>query len=479
MKNQPALTRRQFVGGTALLAGAAALPSLLHAQSAAPQQKTYHFNEATQPAWTKAPLPPGEPGKDYKPTVTLNGSTLPFRVVDGVKIFHLICEEVDHVFVPRTQYNDELRAYCWGFNGQIHGPTIECVEGDRVRIYVTNKLPASTSIHWHGILMPSGMDGVGGLSQAPIQPGETFKYEFTVWQHGTFMYHSHHDEMTQMALGMLGLFVIHPREPGGPPPDRDYAFMLSEWKIVPGTRRPDPSEMIEFNVLTFNGRAYPGTAPLLAKLGERVRIRFGNLSAMDHHPIHIHGHAWKIIETDGGPIPKEGQWPEVTVLVPVGTTRTVEFVANNPGDWAMHCHMTHHVMNQMGHGLPNIVGIEPGKLDKQVRAFLPGSMTMGQDGMADMGEMAMQIPANSVPMVGSPGPHGYITMGGMFTNMKVREDLGHLRPEQGEDFAYGGWYENPPGTQAMLASAEDLERDLGSMPKAKPVDEPMRHMHKG
>ena len=240
MKNQPALTRRHFVGGTAFLAGAAALPSLLRAQNAAPPADAYHFNEATQPAWTKAPLAPGEPGKDYKPTITLNGSTLPFRVVDGVKVFHLTCEEVDHVFVPRTDYNNELRAFCWGFNGQIHGPTIECVEGDRVRIYVTNKLPASTSIHWHGILLPSGMDGVGGLSQAPIEPGETFKYEFTVWQHGTFMYHSHHDEMTQMALGMLGMFVIHPREPNGPPPDRDYAFMLSEWKIEPGTKRPDP-----------------------------------------------------------------------------------------------------------------------------------------------------------------------------------------------------------------------------------------------
>jgi len=161
-------------------------------------------------------------------------------------------------------------------------------------------------------------------------------------------------------------------------------------EIESGTKRPDPNEMIEFNILTFNGRAYPGTAPLLAKLGDRVRIRFGNLSAMDHHPIHIHGHAWKIIETDGGPIPEAGQWPETTVLVPVVSTRTVEFIANNPGDWAMHCHMTHHVMNQMGHGLPNIVGIEPGQLDKQVRAFLPGYMTMGQDGMGEMGDMAIK-----------------------------------------------------------------------------------------
>src|SRR4029077_9373388 len=154
MNNQPILTRRNFVSGTALLAGAAALPSVLRAQASS-EAKIYDFDEQIQPVWTKAPLTPGEPGKDYKPTITLNGSTLPFRVVDGVKVFHLTCEEVDHVFGPRTQNNNELRAYCGGFTGQIHGPTIECVERDRVLIYVTNKLPASTSIHWHGILMPS------------------------------------------------------------------------------------------------------------------------------------------------------------------------------------------------------------------------------------------------------------------------------------------------------------------------------------
>ena len=163
----------------------------------------------------------------------------------------------------------------------------------------------------------------------------------------------------QMQLGMLGMFIIHPREQKGPSPDRDYVYMLSEWKIVPGTRRPDPNEMTDFNMLTLNAKAFPGTAPMLAKLGERVRLRIGNLSTMEHHPMHIHGHAMRVIETDGGPIPEAGQWPEITVLVPVGSTRTVEFIANNPGDWAFHCHMLHHTMNQMGHGLPNIIGINP------------------------------------------------------------------------------------------------------------------------
>lgn len=481
--NKPSnLSRREFFGGTAILAGAAALPSLLRAQDARPsaiQAGGYPPNNTGRPAWTKPPLAPAEPGRDYKPTVTLNGSTLPFRIVDGVKVFHLTCEEVDHVFVPKTEWNDECRAFCWGFNGQIHGPTIECAEGDRVRIYVTNKLPAPTSIHWHGLLIPSGMDGVGGLSQKAIQPGETFKYEFTLWQHGTFMYHSHHDEMTQMQLGMLGMFVIHPRQPQGPRADRDYVYMLSEWKIVPGTRRPDPNEMTDFNMLTLNARAFPGTAPMLAQVGDRVRIRIGNLSSMEHHPMHIHGHAMLVTETDGGVIPEAGRWPEISVLVPVGTVRTVEFVANNPGDWAFHCHMLHHVMNQMGHGLPNIVGMKPGDLDKKVRKFLPGYMTMGQEGMADMGDMGMKIPPNSVPMVGAPGPHDYITMGGLYTNLKVRENLGDLRPEDGKDFLHGGWYESPPGTQAMLATEDELRRDLGQIPDAAPSGEPIDHMHHG
>ncbi len=465
MKDQPSLTRRHFMSGAALLAGAATLPTILRGESIAsekPSAGTLSFKESKQPVWVKPPLAPGEPGRDYTPTITLNGATLPFRVVDGVKVFHLICEEVDHVFVPKTPWNQECRGLCWGFNGQVHGPTIECVEGDRIRIYVTNKLPAATSIHWHGLIVPNGMDGVGGLTQKAIQPGETFKYEYTVWQHGTFMYHSHHDEMTQMQLGMIGMFVIHPREPKGPPADRDYVYILSEWKIVPGTHRPDPNEMVEFNILTMNGRAFPGTAPMLAKLGDRVRIRIGNLSSMDHHPMHIHGYNYKIVATDGGPIPESAQWSEVSVLVQVGSTRTIEFVADNPGDWAFHCHMFHHVMNQMGHGLPNIIGIDPTKLDKKVRKFLPGYMSMGQDGMADMGDMGMKIPPNSVPMIGAPGPYDYITMGGLYTNIKVREDLGDFKPEEGKDFSYGGWYENPPGTQAMIASPEEIKRDLES-----------------
>jgi manganese oxidase len=386
--------------------------------------------------------PPGQPGRDYTPVVVPNGATLPYKVVNGVKVFHLTVGEVEHEFAPG------LNATCWGYSGRVHGPLIEAVEGDRVRFYVTNKLPAPTTVHWHGLLLPCGMDGVGGLTQKAIMPGETFRYEFVLRQHGTYMYHSHHDEMTQMALGLTGMFVVHPRAPRRKV-DRDFAIMLHEWKIEPGASRPDPNAMDGFNLLTMNGKAFPGTAPLVVKKGQRVRIRLGNLSAMDHHPIHLHGYAFKITETDGGVIPDSAQWPETTVLVPTGSTRTVEFVADAPGDWAMHCHMTHHVMNQMGHGLPNLIGVKPGGLDARVRPLLPGYMTMGHTGMGD--EMKMAMPENSIAMVGGRGKHDHITMGGMFTILKVRDALkGDGDP---------GWYEMPAGTLATNATAEELKRD--------------------
>jgi FtsP/CotA-like multicopper oxidase with cupredoxin domain len=431
------LSRRDFLAFAG--AAAAAIPAArLVAADVAKKQA------ATSDGSTKPFIPAGTLG--YKPVITPNGATLPWKLVDGVKVFHLVAEPVTHEFAAG------LVAECWGYNGRVHGPTIEAVEGDRVRIYVTNRLSAPTTVHWHGVLLPSGMDGVGGVSQKAIQPGETFKYEYTLKQHGTFMYHSHHDEMTQMQLGMMGLFIIHPKNPNSPPPDRDYAIMLSEWKIEVGARRPDPNEMTDFNVFTMNGRSFPGTQALLAKKGERVRIRIGNLSTMSHHAIHLHGYYFKVVATDGGEIPEAGQWPETTVHMPTGSTRTVEFVANEPGDWVMHCHMLHHVMTQMGHTFGNLIGINTEGLNKRIKKQVPGYMVMGQDGMGDMGDMGMAVPPNSLPMVGGPGQHDYITMGGMFTILKVRDEL----PADGSD---PGWYKSPEGTLAMPAADDDLRRD--------------------
>ncbi len=389
--------------------------------------------------------PSAAAGRGYRGVVVPNGATLPWRVVDGVKVGHLIAEPVRHEIAPG------LVVDAWGYNGRTPGPVIEAVEGDRLRLYVTNRLPEPTSVHWHGILLPCGMDGVSGLTQPPIPIGQTFKYEFTLRQSGTFMYHPHFDEMVQMAMGMMGMFVIHPRGGEDPAIDRDFAIMLSEWAVKPGTRRPDPAEMTDFNVLTMNSRAYPGTAALVVRRGERVRIRLGNLGATDHHPIHIHGYNFVVTGTDGGRIPAPGQWPETTVLVPVGTTRDIEFVADVAGDWAFHCHMTHHAMNQMGHKLPNMMGVDPSAIDAEVRAVLPDYMTMGDTGMGSMAGMRMPGPKNSIAMQGARGPFSTIDMGGMFTIIKVRDDLaGYDDP---------GWYAHPPGSVARVATGDELRAD--------------------
>ena len=193
------LTRRKFLASAGALAGSAALLRSARGADQVETRQPDRPRETTAAANKGKPLldridpkpthPPGEPGKDYTPVITPDNVSLPWKIVGGVKVYHLIAEEVDHEFAPG------LRAKCWGYNGRVHGPTIEAVEGDRVRIYVTNNLPAGSSVHWHGILLPNGMDGVAGLNQKIIKPGETFKYEFTLRQHGTHMYHAHHDEM--------------------------------------------------------------------------------------------------------------------------------------------------------------------------------------------------------------------------------------------------------------------------------------------
>ena len=442
------LTRRAAVArGIAALAGGAAFASV-PARVAAAAPAMHRATTVGPEIIASGTLAPGRPGADYLPVITPNGVSLPWKVIDGVKVYHLVAEPVEHEFAAG------LRASCWGYNGRTSGPTIEAVEGDRVRIYVTNKLPEATSVHWHGLFVPSGMDGVSGLSQAPIESGQTFKYEFTLRQHGTFMYHPHVDEMVQQALGMMGMFVIHPRAPRGRRADRDYALLSAEWKIMPGTSRPDPNEMLEFNVFTFNSKVFPATEPMVAEQGELVRVRLANLSASDHHPIHIHGHAWHVVGTDGGVVPESARLPESSVLVPVGATRTMEFIADNPGDWAIHCHMTHHAMNQMGHPGVNLIGVHPERINRPVQALLPSYMTMGTEGMAamsDMASMGMPVPRNSIPMLGAVGKHGYIDMGGMFTMIKVREHLTEANAAE--------WYVNPPGTVAVEASAHELSRD--------------------
>jgi FtsP/CotA-like multicopper oxidase with cupredoxin domain len=380
----------------------------------------------------------------YVPIRALNGWTLPYKMKNGVKEFHLVAEEVEHEFAPGSV------AKCWGYNGTTPGPTIEAVEGDRVRILVTNCLKEHTTIHWHGILLPSGMDGVGGLTQPQIAPGETYAYEFTLKQHGTHMYHPHADEMVQMAVGMMGMFIIHPRNGEGTPVDRDYCFLTHNWAMHPGTYRPDPSVMVEFDLWTFNSKVFPAIDPVVARTGERVRVRIGNLS-MWNHPIHIHGVQFWVTGSDGGRWTKSRWRPETTEIVGVGQTRDIEFIAE-PGDWAFHCHMSHHTMNAMGHKIPNTLGVDQSGIDQEIQKMLPGFQAMGRYGMAehqehvDMGHH--KGPRNTLAMMTGVGPYGNIEMGGMFTTVKVRDNL---KPG---DYRDPGWYNAPKGTVATRISSD-------------------------
>jgi FtsP/CotA-like multicopper oxidase with cupredoxin domain len=392
-----------------------------------------------QPDMAPPLFPPN--GRPYNPVVTLNGWTLPWRMKDGWKEFHLIAEPV------RRQLAPGMTANLWGYNGQSPGPTIECVEGDKVRIFVTNKLPEHTTIHWHGILLPSGMDGVGGLTQPHIPVGKTFIYEFQMKKSGTFMYHPHADEMVQMAMGMMGFLVVHPKDPKSMAVDRDFVFLMNAYDIEPGSATPKVATMSDFNLWTWNSRVFPGIDHLAVRKGDRVRIRIGNLT-MTNHPIHLHGYDFEVTGTDGGWVPKSARWPEVTTDVAVGQMRAIEFKADAPGDWAFHCHKSHHTMNAMGHNVPTMIGVDHRSVAQKIMKLVPDYMVMGERGMADMGEMEMPLPDNTLPMMTGAGPFGPIEMGGMFSVVKVREGLAR------NDYKDPGWYKHPPGTVAYAVDGQ-------------------------
>lgn len=378
--------------------------------------------------------------------ITPNVASLNSKIDNGVKVFHLVAEPIQQEFTPGLIIN------AWGYNGSTPGPTIEATEGDRVRILVTNNLPEATTLHWHGILVPNSMDGVTGLNQAPIAPGKTFTYEFTLKQHGTYMYHPHFDEMTQIAMGMMGFFIIHPKEPESPPIDRDFAIFGHEWSIPAGASTPDPMVMLDFNYFTFNGRIYPSTDPLVVKKGERVRIRFANLS-MDSHPMHLHGYAFTVTASGGWRLPKSAQYLGTTIDVGVGNTNDIEFVADEPGDWGLHCHKTHHTMSGMRHDIPNMIGVQVDEWAERVKKIFPDFMPMGSTGMGEMFEMShhdIKRPANFVNF-GSPGPFGTIEMSGMFTILKVREGI--------TDYDDPGWFTKPPNFNFPSVSTHDKPGD--------------------
>lgn len=277
---------------------------------------------------------------------------LPWRLDGGVKEFHLVAEPVKRRLIPGREM------VVWGYNGSCPGPTIQVNQGDRVRIVFENHLPESSTIHWHGLEVPIEMDGLPYISQKPVPPGGTFAYEFTLHQAGTFFYHSH-GAMQEM-MGMIGLFIIHPEKPWTPRVDHDFGIVLQEWAILPNSDIPNTANM-EFNWLTFNGKAAPDTTPLVVRHGSRVRIRLVNLG-MDHHPIHLHGNTFFVTGTEAGRQPETRWGIENTVLVGVAQARDIEFDAKYLGDWMLHCHLPHHMMNSMS----DLIGdrmITPMRLD--------------------------------------------------------------------------------------------------------------------
>jgi len=339
------ISRRNFV--TKLSQAGLALPFLsgLKAQAmtwVAPPADSSHPNHASGPQSSSS-------NPNFVPVQAPGISKLPYEMDNGVKVFRLTAEPATTYFPDMSDPHGFRRRpiHGWGYNGSIIGPTIEAVEGDRVRIHVTNKLPEPTTVHWHGLHIPIEMDGVSGISQAPIQPGETFTYEFTLEQHGTYFYHPHHMGAKQVGLGMSGFFIIHPKNPEPwQAVDHDYAYFLQIWMIHPGSPIPDTMEMTEFNYFTMNGKAAPDIESMRAKVGEKIRIRVANLSMMSH-PIHLHGHSFRVTDWGAGFLPEHQHIKANTMDISSAEVRVFEFEALRKGKWLLHCHFMHHTMNDM------------------------------------------------------------------------------------------------------------------------------------
>jgi manganese oxidase len=280
-------------------------------------------------------------------TETEGSQPLTFREENGVRVFELTTKAV------RWPILDGTTITAFTYNGTVPGPMIRVTEGDQVRIVVKNGLPEATTVHWHGVEVPNAMDGVPGVTQEPIEPGETFTYEFTANPAGTFMYHSHFEGDVQVSAGLYAPFIIDPKEPEANPPDVDKTLMISESLLRDGqTFAPMPMTGMEPNFFTINGKAFPATEEITVQKGERVRLRLMGIGQFIH-PMHLHGIPFKIIATDGHAVPEVAQLTKDTVTVAPGERYDIEFVATEPGQWMLHCHILHHTTND---------NVEPGGL---------------------------------------------------------------------------------------------------------------------
>lgn len=257
----------------------------------------------------------------------------------GVKVFRLEAGLVRWHILPGTT----VAAYA--YNGQVPGPTIRIAQGDRIRIVVTNHLPEPTSVHWHGLIVSNSMDGVAGVTQRAVMPNETFTYEFTAAQAGTYFYHSHANADRQQALGLYGALIIDP--PGRQAEyDKEVTVQLGEWTVRKGETYPSmPMEGLMPNFFTINGKAYPSTEAIDMRVGQKLLVRFIGTSSGFVHPMHIHGGPFRIVATDGNPVPASAQLLKDTVQIAPGERYDVIWTARRPGRWLLHCHINHHITN--------------------------------------------------------------------------------------------------------------------------------------
>jgi FtsP/CotA-like multicopper oxidase with cupredoxin domain len=345
-------SRRKFVIGTAALATAGA--------ATVAAQHEQHGSAQKPPETSGPPAADKRVERKRRREVAPAARVVPVEAPDipkmewtqegQFKVFRIRAEVLQREFITGKWVN------VWGFNGSMPGPVVEITEGDHVRFIVENHLPEDFSMHWHGLEVPFGMDGVPGLQQDPIPPGGSFTYEFQVNQNGTFFYHSHMP--MQEMMGMIGPLVVHPKVPHDPPVDRDFVLVWQEWALLPNNDTPNTLAM-EFNWLTINGKAGPDATPMLAKQGERIRVRNINLG-MDHHPIHLHGNQFVVTGTEGGRKPQSTWFKENTVVLGVAQSRDFEFTGQYLGAWMLHCHFPHHMMNAMASMVGPMFGIGSG-----------------------------------------------------------------------------------------------------------------------
>ncbi|MDR5684485.1 MAG: copper oxidase [Armatimonadota bacterium] len=250
------------------------------------------------------------------------------EVVDGVKVFRITASEIEWEVTP----GEKRRAFA--YNGTVPGPTIRVTEGDRVRVIFKNELPESTAIHWHGLVVPNSMDGVPYITQPPVKPGETFVYELTARNPGSHMYHSHHAADRQVPMGLLGAFIVEPRDKRGEPRvNHDVVMILNDGPLG----------------YTINGKGFPATEPIVVRRGERLRVRFMN-EGLIIHPMHLHGMPMRVMAKDGYPLPQP--YMVDTLNIAPGERIDVVIDATEPGVWAFHCHILSHAESDHGmHGM--------------------------------------------------------------------------------------------------------------------------------